>query len=188
MPQDIEQKLNRLLLADTYRTEVIDCLHTFLPQGYIAAGFIRNLVWDALHNKSSPTNLNDIDVIYFDTNEVEPQQQLYYQNKLKQHMPAVSWQVKNQAVMHIYNNEPAYKNLVDAMAHWPEKETAVAVRKNSQQQLEYLSAFGLEKLFNFTITHNPVRDAEIFKQRVNNKSWQSIWPQLKVLLDSNQHK
>tara|TARA_R110002167_G_scaffold302670_1_gene506967 strand:- start:258 stop:437 length:180 start_codon:yes stop_codon:yes gene_type:complete len=34
-----------------------------LPQCYIAAGFIRNLVWDSLHGKQIPTPLNDVDVI-----------------------------------------------------------------------------------------------------------------------------
>ena len=38
----------------------------WLPDWYIAAGFLRNAIWDALHAKSVRTPLNDIDVIYYD--------------------------------------------------------------------------------------------------------------------------
>lgn len=36
-----------------------------LPDGLIAAGFVRNLVWDHLHGKNA-TPLNDVDVIFYD--------------------------------------------------------------------------------------------------------------------------
>ncbi|WP_394223745.1 nucleotidyltransferase family protein [Alteromonas gracilis] len=36
-----------------------------LPQGYIGAGFVRNAIWDELHNRATTTPLNDIDVVYF---------------------------------------------------------------------------------------------------------------------------
>ena len=37
-----------------------------LPDGWIAAGFVRNRIWDHLHGYAEPTPLNDIDVVYFD--------------------------------------------------------------------------------------------------------------------------
>jgi hypothetical protein len=37
-----------------------------LPQCYIAAGYIRNYVWDRLHGYPGRGRHNDIDVVYFD--------------------------------------------------------------------------------------------------------------------------
>jgi hypothetical protein len=41
-----------------------------LPDCWVAAGFVRNMVWDYLHGFPS-TPLNDIDVIFFDRSDVE---------------------------------------------------------------------------------------------------------------------
>lgn len=37
-----------------------------LPQGCIAAGYIRNFVWDSQHRFSQRTPLHDVDVLYYD--------------------------------------------------------------------------------------------------------------------------
>ena len=36
----------------------------------IGAGAVRNLVWDALHGKTSPSALADVDVAYFDASDI----------------------------------------------------------------------------------------------------------------------
>ena len=62
----------------------MDCLHALrtldLPQGYIGAGFVRNAIWDELHEKVKPTPLNDIDVIYFSDEITESQNVAIAQN------------------------------------------------------------------------------------------------------------
>ncbi|MEF1187336.1 nucleotidyltransferase family protein, partial [Vibrio sinaloensis] len=41
---------------------ILRLVSTFnLPQGCVAAGFVRNLVWDTLHHHTNSTSLNDID-------------------------------------------------------------------------------------------------------------------------------
>ena len=117
---------------------------------YLAAGFVRNLVWDRLHQfDTSP--LNDLDVIYFDNSELSlsqhQAQQQHWQQQLQQQLPQHNWQVRNQAIMHLRNGDPAYHNITDAMSYWPECETAVAVRLTDKQQLECISAFGWDSLF-----------------------------------------
>ncbi|CAB9492677.1 nucleotidyltransferase family protein [Alteromonas macleodii] len=60
------KRLGDVIKRDPFR---MDCLHTLrsldLPQGYIGAGFVRNAIWDELHERVKPTPLNDIDVIFF---------------------------------------------------------------------------------------------------------------------------
>jgi hypothetical protein len=36
-----------------------------LSDWWLAAGFVRNLVWDQLHGYSKPIPLNDLDLVYF---------------------------------------------------------------------------------------------------------------------------
>ncbi|MGJ8679091.1 nucleotidyltransferase family protein [Paraglaciecola sp.] len=175
------KNLADLVFNDPNRMEALRTVRSLdLEQGYIAAGFLRNLVWDHLHNITPLTPLNDIDVIYFNTqtNGQEYDQEL--SSRLEHIYPSGKWQVKNQALMHNYNGDAPYTSVMDAMSYWPEKETAVAVRLLANDQLEFVTAFSLDLLYNLTISHNPARSLEIFKQRVSSKGWQTVWPKLKV--------
>jgi len=170
-----------LIKQDPIRIEALNCVAKLdLPQCYIAAGFVRNLVWDSLHSFAHSTPLNDVDVIYFDPNESDPNIHLFYEKQLREWMPILNWQVRNQALMHEHNGDHPYMSSLDAMSYWPEKETAVAVRKTKLAQYECITAFGFESLFNYYITHNPKRSREIFESRVNSKGWFGRWPLLMI--------
>ncbi|MCV6605981.1 MAG: nucleotidyltransferase family protein [Porticoccaceae bacterium] len=151
-----------------------------LPDCYIGAGFVRNLVWDYLHSRQLATVLNDVDVVYFDRQEKNPQQYLVYEQQLKQLMPELNWQVRNQALMHVRNGDKAYTSTLDALRYWPEKETAVAIRLTHENQIECIAAFGFDSLFQGYISYNPKRDKEVFQQRLNAKGWLEKWPKLVI--------
>lgn len=175
--------LERDVLDDPLRMSALNAVRQLnIPSAYIAAGFLRNLVWDKLHGKTKLSGLNDVDVIYFDQNETDHNIAKNHQASLVQLMPNVNWQVKNQALMHIKNHDNPYRCLVDAMRYWPEKETAVAVKLNHMNQLTFISGFGFESLFNLSLRYNPKRDKAIFLTRLNNKKWQEKWPKLTLEL------
>ncbi|WP_052319138.1 nucleotidyltransferase family protein [Vibrio sinaloensis] len=155
-----------------------------LPQGYIAAGLVRNLVWDTLHHHTNSTPLNDIDVIYFDSENRDTARDLAIEAQLSEQMPELNWQVRNQARMHERNGDKPYLDVVDAMSYWPEKETAVAAKINPNGMVECISAFGYESLFALHITHNPKRDISSFDQRVTSKNWLTLWPKLTAVRNS----
>ncbi|CAG9295968.1 nucleotidyltransferase family protein [Celerinatantimonas diazotrophica] len=172
-----------LIKQDPVRVEALKCVSQLaLPQCYVAAGFVRNLVWDTLHYYKVSTPLNDVDVIYFDPTERPPNAYLKYEAQLKEHMPQFNWQVRNQAKMHVRNGDEPYQSSLDAMSYWPEKETAIAIRQTELNQYECIAAFELESLFNYCITYNPKRLRETFENRVNSKGWLTIWPSLRVVL------
>ena len=59
--------LKNLIQSSPYHMKALEALATLdLPDAWIAAGFLRNLVWDYLHGYKTMTPLNDLDVIYFD--------------------------------------------------------------------------------------------------------------------------
>ncbi|ROR98014.1 hypothetical protein EDC56_3686 [Sinobacterium caligoides] len=172
--------LENLLSNDNERMEVLAAVESLnLNEAYIAAGFLRNLYWDSIHNKS--TQLNDVDVIFFDDSDTDLTQEREAENTLKAKYPNYEWQVKNQAFMHIKNGDAPYQNILDAMSHWPEKETAIAARIN-HGVINIVAAFGLSSLYQGHITHNPKRDKAIFLNRVQSKHWLTKWPNLKIML------
>ena len=173
-------RIIELIKQDELRLRALDCVRQLnLPQGYIAAGFLRNMVWDHLH-QNPPTPLNDVDVIYFDNNETDSKTYKRYESELSQLMPELNWQVRNQAKMHKRNADNAYLDIIDAMSYWPEKETAIAIKKKDDDRFECVSAFGLDSLFQLQITYNPKRSIDTFNNRIKSKQWLHHWPNLKI--------
>ncbi|MEZ9438085.1 nucleotidyltransferase family protein [Vibrio atlanticus] len=181
MIHPLAKRIVTLIKQDPLRMQVLNCVAQLdLPQCYVAAGFVRNLVWDHLHGYASPTPLNDIDVIYFDPIDTSYESDLRFEAPLKQRLPELNWQVRNQAYMHTRNGDEPYQSSLDAMSYWPEKETAVAVKQSPTGEIECISAFGLESLFDLKITPNPNRSRDVFDQRVQSKNWLTHWPKLTI--------
>ncbi|HSC80664.1 MAG TPA: nucleotidyltransferase family protein, partial [Chitinolyticbacter sp.] len=61
-----------------------------------------------------------------------------------------------------------------------ECETAVGVRLGLNGALEWLLPFGLGRNWTGTITANPAVPTSVFRQRLQQKQWQTIWPALRV--------
>lgn len=176
-------KIVNLIKQDPIRVEALSQVYKLnLPQCYIAAGFVRNVVWDAIHSYKTPTVLNDVDVIYFDPTESSAQAFLEYESLLKARMPTLNWQVRNQAKMHERNGDKPYQSTIDAMRYWPEKETAVAIRQLQSNKYECVAAFGFDSLLKGCITFNPQRSQDVFLQRVTSKGWLKTWPNLDIVL------
>jgi len=105
--------------------------------------------------------------------------------QLKAVEPSVDWSVKNQARMHLRNGDEPYASTADAMSHWCETATAVAVRLADNGGIEILAPFGLDDLFSLTVRPTPAftgRKLPIFQERVREKRWLERWPRL-VLAD-----
>jgi hypothetical protein len=180
-------RIIELVCQDPLRVKALRCAAQLeLPDWYLAAGFVRNLVWDELHSLAQSTPLNDVDVIYFDPWEKDEHLETYYQYQLTKMMPELNWQVKNQARMHLRNGDSPYTSSLDAMSYWPEKETAVGIRINSNLQYQCAAAFGYQSLFKLYVTHNPKRCKSVFDQRISSKGWLSRWPKLIVVSESMQ--
>ncbi|MFC1236337.1 nucleotidyltransferase family protein [Vibrio sp. F74] len=174
-------QVTELLEKDVLRLRALRCVQSLqLPDCYVAAGFIRNMVWDFVHDYRFSTPLNDVDVIYFDSNESSNNVHEHYEQQLSEMMPNLNWQVRNQAKMHMRNGDKPYKSTLDAMGYWVEKETSVAARILDSHQIECISAFGFESLFQLKLTYNSKRDRTTFEQRVSSKGWLIQWPRLTV--------
>jgi hypothetical protein len=179
----LENKLTELISASTYHMEVMRAVRQLdLPDCWIGAGFVRNHIWDHLHGYTDITPLNDIDVIYFDPDNISKDIEKEYDAALENILSGRPWSVKNQARMwQVYGNEP-YTSTEDGLRNWTEKATAVAVRLNNQDDIEVLAPFGLKENFDMTITPTPrsLSYPEQYNQRLDKKSWQKTWPKVEI--------
>lgn len=145
----------------------------------LGAGFVRNLVWDRRHGYAEATPLNDIDVIHFDPQRPDAERDRMLEARLQQWLPQ-PWSVKNQARMHLRSGRAPYRDSADAISFWTEVETAVGARLNADDSIALVAPFGLDGLFNDTITFNVKNgDYAAYAQRVLDKDWLQRWPLLR---------
>ncbi len=181
VPEDYARQIKRWLSEDPMRMQALLLASGLgLPDWCLAAGFVRNLVWDKLHQLPFSTELDDIDLIYFDPINTDPCIDSDLTQRLQQ-QSSLPWSVKNQARMHSRNFDAPYRSTADAMSYWVELETAIGARLNALGEIELVSPFGVGSLFSFTVTLNGKRPKpEAFYSRLSTKHWLQNWPLLRV--------
>ncbi|MFC5472280.1 nucleotidyltransferase family protein [Cohnella suwonensis] len=154
-----------------------------LPQWTIAAGYVRNRVWDTLHGYAEQTALNDVDVLFYDLSDLEESTEKSFEQRLRELVPEYRWSVKNQARMHSRNGEAPYASVEEAMRGWPETATAVGISLTDDgRENRIVSPYGLEDLFGLAVRQSPgFRDRNAFLRRVREKKWLEVWPKLRLL-------
>lgn len=174
-----EKRIISLIESDSLRMKALTAVRSLnLPDCLIGAGFVRNKIWDSVFG--SDTALNDVDVIYYCKLDCSETRDRALKTKLESLEPDLPWSVKNQARMHIKNNDSPYLNTLDAMSYWPEKQTSIGVYMNSDAQIIIRNCFDMALQFNSCIDRNPNRSVEVFKKRIATKGWLGIWPKLNV--------
>ncbi|WP_067953299.1 nucleotidyltransferase family protein [Ferroacidibacillus organovorans] len=155
-----------------------------------SGGVIRTLVWDWLHDDSTPTPLNDIDVAYFDPTDLQPDRDLEIERVLYHLLPKMPWQARNQAAVHLWYErkfgfpvEPLSSS-ADGIGTWTETATNIAVRLLDNDELLMVAPCGMNDLFEMVCRRNPRRVTEqIFEQRLADKQIVKKWPKVRVIHD-----
>lgn len=185
-PIKTEEELKRLIAADDWMMDILTTVEKLqLPDSWVCAGFVRSKVWDVLHEKKYRTPLADIDVIYFDKVNALEDYEKQYDQELKKYLPDEPWSVKNQARMHVVNNSEPYQSSIDGIAHFPETSTAIGVRL-ANGKLEIAAPHGIQHLISGIVAPTPYFQKgsqihEVYKNRVHNKQWKSLWPKLQII-------
>ncbi len=147
--------------------------------GWIGAGFVRNAVWDALSGVApSVSGLADLDVVHHDAARDDD---AAFEAALRAARP-LPWSVTNQARMHAANGHPPYRDLADALAHWPETATAIAARL-AGGRIEILAPHGVDDLLGLVVRPTPAhaRDPAAVAARLAAKRWRARWPALRII-------
>src|SRR5260370_30134608 len=113
-----------------------------LPDWCIAAGFVRNRVWDHLHGIAPARAPADIDVLYYDAADLSKKREFEFEDRLDDLLPGLPWQVRNQARMHVWKNLPQHKSTSDSMTYWLETGTAGRGRLEPRESLTLIAPPG----------------------------------------------
>lgn len=178
-----EERLVTIIQNDEYLLTLLKAVEKLnLNDAWISAGIIRNKVWDVLHHIK--TAINDIDVIYFDSEDLSWETEKNLEKELEMLVPNQPWSVKNQARMHLKNGFKPFQSSFDGVAHFTEVPTAIAV-KICNGELKIMAPYGLEDLFNYKVRPTPYyKDNNyfhsIYSNRMKEKKWHTIWTNLSI--------
>lgn len=175
-----------ILKSDHDRMRILSYVKNLnLNDSWIGGGFVRNAIWDYVHGIRTPLGEFDIDIIYYDKQDLDPEFDLELEQKLLACDHKQKWSVKNQARMHERNRDEPYTDCADAISKWPETATAIAIRINDFDELELLAPFGCADIFNLNIQPTPhfQKKISIVQDRIKNKNWLLIWPKLNIILN-----
>jgi hypothetical protein len=184
-----ERELRQLFRANDWFMTILgaarDCDP---PDWFVGGGVIRNIVWDHLHGYTQPTPLNDVDVAFFDPNDLRPERDQTIEEQLVDSLPDVPWEATNQAAVHLWYGQvfgyavPPLKSSEEAIGTWPETATSIGVRLLPDDGLLLVAPLGLGDLFQMTLRRNPRRvSTEQFRRRVQEKGIQQKWPRVRVI-------
>ena len=148
----------------------------------IAAGFVRNRVWDHLHGIAPPRPPADIDVLYYDAADLSKAPEPAYEARLNALEPA-PWQVRNQARMHVWKNVPQHTSTADSMTYWLETVTAVGVRLEADDSLTVVAPLGTDDLLGLKCRPTAFGRAQLddYSARIAAKRWRELWPKVQFL-------
>lgn len=181
IPLNDMQLLEQIVRSSEWFMSALTHVRTLqLSSWCIGAGAIRNLVWDHLHGYGDPSALPDLDVAYFEPNDLRGETDAQLKQQLDLRSPAVPWEVTNQAAVHLwfqdYFGYPVLplRSLEEAVASWPEYATCVGIHLSHNDKINIVAPHGLADLFELRVRHNPVRASlQTYRERTEKSSAES---------------
>jgi len=178
-----ESDIKTLVENDKDMMRVLRIARDFgLPDWWIGAGFLRCRVWDEQSGFTETTGLKDVDVVYFNGDDVQPETDWQYDKDLLVVAPDVNWEVRNQARMHCINGNEPFTSTEDGIAHWTETATAVAVKLDGEE-VKLLFCYGSDDLLNIVARPTPYFtgvNSQTVRDRIEKKQWRKKWPMLQI--------
>jgi len=176
-----EKQILELVRSDIWMMNVlIEAQKLALPNWMVGAGFLRNKVWDCLHNiKRAGVDTNDIDLIYFDKKSSNEHEDRLLSERMSEKY-GFKWDVKNQSYMHIRHGHEPYASIEEAISYWVETATCVAVTVEGNH-LKLIAAYGISDLVDLVLRPVPISEnSNAFTKRQKSKKWIEKWPELKI--------
>jgi uncharacterized protein len=158
-----------------------------LPEAWIGAGAVRDVVWGERFGQFAAADVKDIDVAFFDRADLGPERDRSAEEALRA-LADLPWEATNQAAVHIWYHEyfggapvDPFGSVHDAVATWPEMATCVAVRIRAGG-IEVCAPHGVADLLSGVWRVNPARvTAEVSAARLARQRVRARWPGVTVI-------
>lgn len=170
---------------------ILDYIYNLkLPNFYIAAGSIFQTIWNYYDNKPLNYRIKDIDIIYYDSNNLSKDDEEELENKIINHFKEINinyeFDVHNEARMHLWKKENEnkninqYKNSEDAIDKWIATVHSIGITKENSE-IKIYAPYGLSDIFSRTIRpikHN-ANSKELYEKKV--QSWIKRFDNLNII-------
>ncbi|WP_439273020.1 nucleotidyltransferase family protein [Pseudochrobactrum sp. HB0163] len=159
-----------------------------LPDWYIVSGALYNLVWNTLTGRPEIHGIKDIDLFYFDASDLSYEAEdhiIKTGDRLFSALP-LPVEIRNQARVHLWYEKRFGQNYAplhsseEGIDRFASKTHAVGIRLEEGGGLKLYAPFGLNDLFSFRITPNPVLDSRATYHAKGLRAQQS-WPEVTVV-------
>lgn len=159
-----------------------------LPNFYIAAGAVFQTIWNYYDNKPLNYNIKDIDIIYYDSNNLSKEDEKKLEYSISQYFKDMNYEfdVHNEARMHLWKKEnenkniDQYKNSEDAIDQWIATVHAIGITKKNDN-IEVYAPYGLSDIFSRTI--RPIKHKANSEELYNKKAiaWKNRFDNLNII-------
>lgn len=159
-----------------------------LPNWLVVSGVLYNTVWNHLTGKPSGYGIKDVDLFYFDSDDLSYEAEDREIVRTKPHFADLPRpvEIRNQARVHLWYPErygqpcPAYRSAQDSLQNFASKTHAVGVRAVAGGCLELIAPFGLDDLFSFRMTPNrALENCCTHTEKAERAKW--LWPEVTVV-------
>jgi len=184
-------RLTDLIRSDGWLMRVLATVRlTGLPDAWVGAGVIRDLVWGQLYGSGfDHHSVRDVDVVYFDGSDLSRDRDEQATQLLHEAWSDVPWEARNQAAVHTwyahkFGGAPVapLTSIGDAVGTWPETATAVAVRLDPHDAVHVCAPLGLADLLEGVWRRNPRRTSlSRSLERLARHDPAQRWPAVRVI-------
>lgn len=155
---------------------------------YVGAGSLVQTVWNYISGYPLSYGISDIDIIYFDDQDLTKEKEEMIEQKLASSLSDLPLEidVKNEARVHLWYKKKfgkdikPYQSLEDAINSWPTTATALGVRRENNGEFKVYAPYGLNDLFSMTVKANKqLITRDIYEAKAT--KWLNLWPKLTVI-------
>jgi hypothetical protein len=157
-----------------------------IPNAWVGAGIIFQNVWNVIHDYELNTYIKDIDVLYWDENDLSWESENRYIHLMTQSCSDISipFDIKNIARVHLWYEDrfgipkAQYCSVQESISTWPVLGACMAMRIR-QGRLEFISSHGFQDMFSLRVRPNKVLvNQTIYEDKAI--KWKEQWPKLSV--------
>ncbi len=150
---------------------------------YIGGGSIAQTVWNYQYGYTIDYGIEDIDIVYFDNNDLSEEAENIVLSNVKKHFSNINYKfdVKNEARVHLWYRHKfgveitPYTSTEHAISTWPSTSTSIGVRGDAGI-LSIFAPYGLSDMYMGIIRPNKsLISKEIYEQK--SKKWHQKWPE-----------
>lgn len=159
---------------------------TKLPNAWVGAGIIFQNVWNVIHGYELNTYVKDIDVLYWDDNDLTWASENNHIRLFTEIFPKtnIPFDIKNIARVHLWYEQRfaipkvQYHSIEESIATWPVIGACLAMRMD-KDQLEFIAPYGFQDMFSLRVRPNKALvNQTIYENKATR--WKEQWPKLSI--------